>query len=84
MPNLNTAPYLQERVETVWGQTYANWELVVSDNYSEDGAWELLQRLARQAHAIWLSWPRSFGTGVTGPTLSAVCLCLKDRDAPGH
>jgi glycosyltransferase involved in cell wall biosynthesis len=46
LPNLNTYPYLRERVDTILGQTYANWELVISDNYSEDGAWEFFQQLA--------------------------------------
>jgi hypothetical protein len=46
LPNLNTRPYLQERVDTIMRQTYSNWELVVSDNYSDDGAWEYFQELA--------------------------------------
>jgi hypothetical protein len=48
LPNLNTMPYLQERVDTILAQTYPHWELVVSDNHSEDGAWEFFQALARQ------------------------------------
>jgi hypothetical protein len=37
LPNLNTRPFLPERVRTILRQTYGNWELIVSDNYSEDG-----------------------------------------------
>lgn len=48
LPNLNTFPYLQERVDTILGQSYPHWEMVVSDNYSEDGAWNFFQDLARQ------------------------------------
>jgi len=48
LPNLNTYPYLRERVDTILAQTYENWELVISDNHSEDGAWEFFQDLARQ------------------------------------
>lgn len=47
LPNLNTRPFLEERVQTILDQTYANWELVVSDNHSDDGAWEYFQSLAR-------------------------------------
>jgi len=48
LPNLNTYPYLRERVDTILAQTYAHWELVVSDNFSDDGAWELFQELSRR------------------------------------
>jgi len=47
LPNLNTRPFLEERVQTVLAQTLQDWELVVSDNYSEDGAWELFQSIAQ-------------------------------------
>lgn len=47
LPNLNTRPFLEERVQTVLAQTFSNWELVISDNYSEDGAWEYFQSVAR-------------------------------------
>lgn len=52
VPNLNTRPYLQERVDTIFGQTYSNWEMVVSDNYSDDGAWEFFEKLARQDRRV--------------------------------
>ena len=48
LPNLNTLPYLRERADTILAQTYTNWELVVSDNYSEDGAWEFFETLAHE------------------------------------
>src|SRR5688572_30015367 len=46
LPNLNTRAYLQERVDSILAQTYTNWELIVSDNYSDDGAWEFFQEVA--------------------------------------
>jgi glycosyltransferase involved in cell wall biosynthesis len=46
LPNLNTFPYLRERIETILGQTYSNWELIVSDNFSDDGAWELFEEFS--------------------------------------
>lgn len=48
LPNLNTRPYLPERVDTILNQTYPQWELIVSDNYSDDGAWEFFQALAQR------------------------------------
>ena len=52
LPNLNTYPFLRERVDTILAQTYPHWELVVSDNFSDDGAWELFQELARRDSRI--------------------------------
>lgn len=46
IPNLNTLPFLEERFETILGQTYANWEGFVYDSFSDDGAWEFLQGIA--------------------------------------
>lgn len=48
LPNLNTLPYLPERIESILGQTTSDWELIVSDNDSEDGAWEFFEDLARR------------------------------------
>jgi glycosyltransferase involved in cell wall biosynthesis len=46
LPNRNTRPYLPERIETIFAQTWSDWELVVSDNFSDDGAWEFLVGVA--------------------------------------
>jgi hypothetical protein len=46
LPNLNTLPFLPERINSILAQTYRHWELVVSDNYSEDGAWPFFEALA--------------------------------------
>ncbi len=47
LPNLNTLPFLQERFDTIFGQTFPDWELFVYDSYSDDGAWKLIEGLAR-------------------------------------
>jgi glycosyltransferase involved in cell wall biosynthesis len=52
LPSLNTFPYLRERVDTILGQTYANWELLVIDSFSEDGSWEFFEELARQDRRV--------------------------------
>lgn len=48
LPNLNTFPFLEERVDTIFGQSFRDWELVVSDNFSDDGAWQFFERLAQR------------------------------------
>ena len=47
LPSLNTRPFLEERIASILGQTFGDWELVVSDSCSDDGSWELFQALAR-------------------------------------
>lgn len=43
LPNLNTRPFLEERMATILNQTYTNWELIIADSYSDDGSWEYLK-----------------------------------------
>ncbi len=46
LPNLNTRPFLEERMDSILKQTYTNWELIIADSYSDDGAWEYLKAFA--------------------------------------
>lgn len=48
LPNLRNRPYLPERIDSICAQTLADWELVVFDNFSDDGAWEYLCERAAQ------------------------------------
>lgn len=54
LPNLNNRPYLEERIHTILDQTLTDWELIVVDSYSDDGAWELFQTFANQDQRIKL------------------------------
>ena len=44
LPNLNTRPFLQARMESIFAQTFTDWELIVCDSYSTDGSWEYFQK----------------------------------------
>ncbi len=46
VPNLNTRPFLPERFRTIFEQSFQDWELLVYDSYSNDGAWEYICELA--------------------------------------
>lgn len=46
LPNLNSMPFLEERMESLLAQTFGDWELIISDNYSDDGSWEFFQKFA--------------------------------------
>ena len=55
LPNLNTRPFLEERMQTILDQTLTDWELIIVDNYSDDGAWEYFQECARKDVRIRIS-----------------------------
>lgn len=55
LPNLNNRAFLGERLDTIRAQTLADWELVVSDNLSDDGAWEFLREAAGRDSRIHLA-----------------------------
>lgn len=42
LPNYNTRAFLEPRMESIFAQSINNWELVICDSYSNDGAWEYL------------------------------------------
>lgn len=46
LPNLNNRPFLEERIESINRQTISDWELIIVDSYSEDGAWEFFKDFA--------------------------------------
>src|SRR5437764_4130389 len=47
LPNLNNRPFLEERLSTIFDQSFTDWELVIFDNLSDDGAWDFFQQAAR-------------------------------------
>ena len=48
VPNLNMLPFLKERFDSIFNQTFQDWELFVYDSHSDDGAWEFIQDLAKK------------------------------------
>ncbi|MEM8680890.1 MAG: glycosyltransferase [Planctomycetota bacterium] len=55
LPNLNYREFLEERVESIRAQTLSDWELIIVDSYSTDGAWELLQEITQGDDRVSLS-----------------------------
>ena len=52
IPTYNREPMLREAVESVFAQTYANWELIVVDDGSTDGTTAYLDALGPRARVI--------------------------------
>lgn len=42
MPSYNTAPYIKQAIQSVFNQTYKNWELLIVDDCSTDNTDEIL------------------------------------------
>jgi glycosyltransferase involved in cell wall biosynthesis len=58
LPTLNAIAFLQERIDSIFSQTYHEWELIVCDSYSEDGTWEFLQQFAGDPRVRLFRVPR--------------------------
>ncbi|MEZ4802524.1 MAG: glycosyltransferase family 2 protein [Gelidibacter sp.] len=44
LPNYNHAPYLQERLDSIFNQTYQDFEIIILDDHSTDGSLEILKK----------------------------------------
>lgn len=44
VPNYNHAPYLEKRLESIYSQTYSNYEVILLDDCSSDDSREILSR----------------------------------------
>jgi hypothetical protein len=58
LPSLNTRPFLEERMETIFSQTVTDWELIVCDSYSDDKSWEFFQKFKRDKRVRLFQVPR--------------------------
>jgi len=66
MPNYNKAEYLAEAIESVIGQTYKDWELIIVDDCSTDSSEELLDWYNSKDKRIRVYYnPRNIGIART-------------------
>ena len=78
MPLYNKAPYVRKAVESVMGQTYTDWELVIVDNGSTDGSGEVVAeitdsriRVVRLAENMGPGAARNYGVACQGDLKAA-------------
>ena len=87
MPLYNKAPYVRKAVESVVGQTYRDWELIVVDDGSTDGGGDIVTaiadpriRLVRQENA-GVSAARNRGVVLSSKaTFRSPYICFLDAD----
>lgn len=48
VPVYNAAPYLRQCIDSITGQTYTDLQVVLIDDGSTDGSWDILQELAKK------------------------------------
>jgi glycosyltransferase involved in cell wall biosynthesis len=64
MAAFNVAEYIEESINSVIRQTHQNWELIICDDYSSDGTWQLMseqkdRRIKKIRNAINLGASKS-------------------------
>lgn len=62
VPSYNHAPYIEERIRSILGQTHRNFELVVIDDCSTDGSDAIITRLQAQHGFTYLRRAKNSGT----------------------
>src|SRR5260370_26665324 len=62
LPTFNRATKLKRAIETALGQSYQNLELVISDNASTDGTYELCEEFCRRDQRVkYIQQPSNLG-----------------------
>lgn len=89
MPAYNAAPYIEQAIRSVMGQTHTDWELLVIDDGSADDTCAIVERLAAEDGRIrLLRNERNSGVAVTrnrGLDLSAgAYVAFLDSDDVWH
>jgi glycosyltransferase involved in cell wall biosynthesis len=54
VPSFNNASFIEATIDSILGQTFQDFELVVADHSSSDGTWERLQRYGADPRVILL------------------------------
>ncbi len=59
VPSYNNAAFIAETMRSILGQTFDDFELIVSDHSSNDGTWEILQRFVHDPRVKLLRMRRT-------------------------
>ena len=65
VPVYNAAPYLRQCIESITGQTYTDLQVVLIDDGSTDGSWDVLQELAKKDRRLEIYSQPNCGVAAT-------------------
>ncbi|HTF69606.1 MAG TPA: glycosyltransferase family 2 protein [Edaphobacter sp.] len=84
MANYNYVSYVATAIESVIGQSYSNWELIVCDDGSSDASVDVVERYVRMESRVRLIVKRNGGHASALNAAYAICggeiICLLDSD----
>ena len=86
VPAYNRAAYIERTVDSVLAQTYPHVELIVGDDGSTDGTYEILQRYESEGKLTLLTHPERVNKGQSATLNSALdqargeYICVLDSD----
>ncbi len=58
LPNYNNRSFLEERLACIFEQRFSDWELIIIDSYSNDGASEYLQSFTTDPRVVFRQAPK--------------------------
>ena len=65
MPSYNTAPFIKETIESVLGQSYTNWELIIVDDCSTDNTDEIVNGYLSDNRIRYIKNAKNSGAAVS-------------------
>ncbi len=83
LPVFNAARYLREAMDGILAQTYSDWHLIISDNASTDGSWEIASsfrdpRISLFRHATNIGGGPNFQSVMSRVTTPLFCFHAGD------
>ena len=65
MPSYNTGKYIKDTIQSVFAQTYANWEIIIVDDCSTDDTDEIIQPLLKDSRIRYYKNEQNYGAAVS-------------------
>lgn len=77
VPNYNHAPYLRQRLDTIFAQTFRDFEVVLLDDCSTDGSFQILEEYSRYPEVRLVANTENSGSPFA-QWLKGIDLCRSD------